>query len=63
MHSLGYGRRERPMKTVMVRYKVKPDRAAENESYISKVFEQLDRRSRTLPVRSRSAVRLRSWRS
>jgi hypothetical protein len=31
------------MKTVMVRYKVKPDRAAENESYIRKVFEQLDR--------------------
>jgi hypothetical protein len=31
------------MKTVMVRYKVKPDRAAENESYIRKVFEQLQR--------------------
>jgi hypothetical protein len=27
----------------MVRYKVKPDRAAENESYIAKVFEQLQR--------------------
>ncbi len=31
------------MKTVMVRYKVKPERAAENESYIRKVFEQLER--------------------
>jgi hypothetical protein len=31
------------MKTVMVRYKTKPDRAAENESYIRKVFEQLER--------------------
>ncbi len=29
------------MKTVMVRYKVKADRAAENESFIRKVFEQL----------------------
>jgi hypothetical protein len=29
------------MKRVMVRYKVKADRAAENESYITKVFEQL----------------------
>jgi len=29
------------MKRVMVRYKVKADRAAENESYIAKVFEQL----------------------
>ena len=29
------------MKRVMVRYKVKADRAAENENYISKVFEQL----------------------
>jgi len=29
------------MKRVMVRYKVKADRAAENENYTSKVFEQL----------------------
>ena len=29
------------MKRVMVRYKVKADRAAENESYITRVFEQL----------------------
>ena len=31
------------MKRVMVRYKVKADRATENESYITKVFEQLKR--------------------
>ncbi len=31
------------MKRVMVRYKVKADRAAENESYITRVFEQLRR--------------------
>jgi hypothetical protein len=31
------------MKRVMVRYKVKADRVAENESYIAKVFEQLER--------------------
>jgi hypothetical protein len=30
------------MKRVMVRYKVRADRAAENESYIAKVFEQLN---------------------
>ncbi|MBN9389143.1 MAG: hypothetical protein J0I20_14035 [Chloroflexi bacterium] len=29
------------MRSVMVRYKVKADRAAENEGYITKVFEQL----------------------
>ena len=29
------------MKRVMVRYKVKADRAAENENFITKVFEQL----------------------
>lgn len=29
------------MKNVMVRYKVKADRAAENVSYINRVFEQL----------------------
>jgi len=29
------------MKRVMVRYKVKAERAAENERYITKVFEQL----------------------
>lgn len=28
---------------IMVRYKVRADRAAENERYISKVFEQLER--------------------
>jgi hypothetical protein len=31
------------MKTTMVRYKVKADRAAENERYIAAVFEQLGR--------------------
>jgi hypothetical protein len=31
------------MKSVMVRYKVKPDRADENEGYIKRVFEQLKR--------------------
>lgn len=31
------------MRTTMVRYKIKADRAAENEGYISKVFEQLKR--------------------
>jgi hypothetical protein len=31
------------MKRVMVRYKVKADRAAENERYIRSVFEQLQR--------------------
>jgi len=31
------------MRQVMVRYKVKADRAAENESYIKKVFAQLER--------------------
>lgn len=31
------------MKRMMVRYKVKADRAAENEGYIAKVFEQLGR--------------------
>ena len=30
------------MTPVMVRYRVKPDRVAENERYIKKVFEQLD---------------------
>lgn len=30
------------MKRVMVRYKVKPDRAAENERLIKRVFEQLE---------------------
>jgi hypothetical protein len=29
------------MRTVMVRYKVKAERAAENEDYIRQVFEQL----------------------
>ena len=31
------------MKRVMVRYKVKADRAAENERYVKSVFEQLNR--------------------
>lgn len=31
------------MKRVMVRYKVKADRVAENERYIAKLFEQLER--------------------
>jgi hypothetical protein len=31
------------MKKIMVRYKVKTERASENESYIAKVFEQLRR--------------------
>ena len=31
------------MRRVMVRYKVKADRAAENEGYIKRVFEQLER--------------------
>lgn len=31
------------MRRVMVRYKVKADRAAENENYITNVFEQLNR--------------------
>jgi len=31
------------MRRVMVRYKVKPDRAADNERYIKAVFAQLDR--------------------
>jgi hypothetical protein len=31
------------MKRVMVRYKVKADRATENEAYITRVFEQLQR--------------------
>jgi hypothetical protein len=29
------------MKRVMVRYKVKADRSGENESYVTRVFEQL----------------------
>jgi hypothetical protein len=31
------------MKRVMVKYKIKPDRAAENERYIQAVFAQLER--------------------
>ena len=31
------------MKTVMVRYKVKPGKAAENEAFIRAVFDQLTR--------------------
>ncbi len=32
------------MKRVMVRYKVKPDRASENEQFIRQVFDALDRK-------------------
>lgn len=35
------------MKRIMVRYKVKPGRAAENEALIAKVFEQLQREKPT----------------
>lgn len=31
------------MRRIMVRYKVKPDQAGENEAYVKKVFEQLKR--------------------
>ena len=31
------------MRRVMVRYKLKPDRVAENERYVKEVFEQLER--------------------
>jgi hypothetical protein len=31
------------VKQVMVRYRVKPERASENQEYVSKVFEQLER--------------------
>lgn len=31
------------MKTVLVRYKIKADRAADNVAFITKVFEQLER--------------------
>ena len=31
------------MKRVMVRYRVRPDRVAENERYIGQVFEELER--------------------
>ena len=31
------------MKRLMVRYRVKADRVGENEAYIARVFEQLDR--------------------
>ena len=31
------------MRTVMVRYKLKTDRVAENEGYVRNVFEQLER--------------------
>jgi len=33
------------MKTIVVRYKVKPDRVAENEQYIRNVFQELDERA------------------
>lgn len=35
------------MRRAIVRYKVKPDRAAENERYIGKVFEALEREKPT----------------
>ena len=35
------------MKRLMVRYRVKADRAGENEAYIARVFEQLDREKPT----------------
>jgi hypothetical protein len=35
------------MKRLMVRYKVKPECAAENEGYIARVFEQLGREKPT----------------
>jgi hypothetical protein len=35
------------MTRVMVRYRVKPERVAENERYLKKVFEQLDREQPT----------------
>ncbi|HSG17889.1 MAG TPA: hypothetical protein VLE70_16425 [Anaerolineae bacterium] len=41
------------MKRVLVRYKVKTDRAAENEAYINKVFEEL---ARTTPAGIRYAT-------
>lgn len=31
------------MRRIMVRYKVMPDKAGENEAYVKKVFEQLKR--------------------
>lgn len=40
------------MKRVMVRYKVKADKAAENEAYIRRVFEELQQ---TSPARLRYA--------
>ena len=33
------------MKRIMVRYKVKPNRAGENQEYVEKVFEELRRNS------------------
>ena len=33
------------MKRIMVRYKVKPDRGAENENFIRKVFEELQQKT------------------
>jgi hypothetical protein len=33
------------MKTIMVRYKTKPDKAGENVKYIQEVFEELQRSS------------------
>ena len=33
------------MKRILVRYKVKPDRGAENENFIRKVFEELQQKA------------------
>ena len=54
VHPAGSGNRAsqggQVMKTTMVRYKVKADRASENERYVAKVFEQL-RRNRPAGLR------------
>jgi hypothetical protein len=47
------------MKRVLVRYKVKPDRAAENRQYIEKVFE--DNRTESVTPRSRSTTASASY--
>jgi len=42
-NSVNQERREEMMKRMMIRYKVKPDLVAENESYIRNVFEEIKR--------------------
>lgn len=50
------------MKRIMVRYKVKSDRVAENEALIAKVFEQLQReKPQGLRSRSVSAQSGKLW--